>query len=300
MASLRDKVTEVAARIGANPEDLWQVIQYESQGNPKAIGPKPKSGKPGVGILQFMESTARNLGTTQEDLLKMTAEQQLPYVEKYFQDIKRRHKLDKFNLRQLYASVMAGTPHAGLDYGDGYTTVGKVVKTIEGRKKAEGAGDKPVVEDVLSKLYGEKKEETPVFGHGPLKSEGLKAKAKEIQHKQDSMPAVSPERPWHERLKFGEDNIVETTVQQARDMGMNVGGKGEEEKEDPYAADRAAWEFMYPDKPMPEGWTVEGELRKSIAEKEAALATPPPSRPREWSDKYRQTPGWADKYRQKP
>lgn len=288
MASLRDKVAEVAARIGANPEDLWQVIQYESQGNPKAIGPKPKSGKPGVGILQFMESTAKNLGTTQDALLKMTAEQQLPYVEKYFQDVKRRHKLDKFNLRQLYSSVMAGTPHAGLDYGDGYNTIGKAIKTMEGRKKAEGTDSKPVVEDVLGKLYGgagEKKEEPYLPGHGPLKPELAKKEAARIEQQQTPK---APERPWHERLQFDAGNIAEKTVEQAKDMGMNVGDEKKVEEEPDNTADRAAWEFMYPDKPMPEGWTVEGEIRRSLAETESK----PVVRPRSiWAEKYLSSQG---------
>lgn len=291
MASLRDKVAEVARRIGAQPDDLWHVIYRESAASPKAVGQKIKKGdkdrKPGVGLIQFMPETAIGLGTTQEDLLKMTPEQQLTYVEKYFREIKDRHKLASFNLRQLYASVLTGNPHAPLTASDGYTTVGKVVKEIEAKQKAEG-GKKPVVESIIDKLYGEKKEDpkAPAYNPdvGPLRPEVAKQKAKEIEQQQTPK---APERPWHERLQFDAGNIAEKTVEQAKDMGMNV-GDGEKVEQDDNTADRAAWEFMYPDKPMPEGWTVEGEIRRSLAETESK----PVVRPRSiWAEKYLSSQG---------
>jgi hypothetical protein len=42
------------------------------------------AGSGATGLIQFMPSTAKNLGTTTEALSKMTAEQQLDYVKKYF------------------------------------------------------------------------------------------------------------------------------------------------------------------------------------------------------------------------
>jgi hypothetical protein len=41
-------------------------------------------GSSATGLIQFMKKTAENLGTTTDKLCKMTAEEQLDYVEKYF------------------------------------------------------------------------------------------------------------------------------------------------------------------------------------------------------------------------
>lgn len=299
-ASLRDKVAEVAGRIGADPNDLWHVIQFESKGNPQAVGPKPQKGKPAVGLIQFMEPVAKRLGTDRDSLLKMTAEQQLPYVEAYFKDIKDRHKLGKFSLRQLYSSVMAGNPHAPLTKGDGYHTIGQAVKTIEGWKKAEGTDKKPV-EDTIGKLFGEKKPETEYpMGKGPLRPEVAQKEEQEEQAQLQQMPEVSPVLPRGEMTAtWTPESITQKTVEQAQDMGMNVGDKEEPEMSPSERATRATWEFLHPGEPMPEGWSVEGEIEKiklKGSEGEERQAVEPGDLARKYVGG-EVTPGdWAKKY----
>ena len=74
------KTKQVAQRIGCNYKDLLAVMNSESGLNSKAKNPKGSA----VGLIQFMPSTARQLGTTTEALYNMTPEQQLDYVEKFY------------------------------------------------------------------------------------------------------------------------------------------------------------------------------------------------------------------------
>jgi hypothetical protein len=55
-------------------------MKQESGVNPKARN--KSSGA--TGLIQFMPDTARSLGTTTDDLMNMTAVEQLDYVYKYF------------------------------------------------------------------------------------------------------------------------------------------------------------------------------------------------------------------------
>lgn len=60
------------------------------------------AGSGAVGLIQFMPQTASALGTSSEKLSKMTAENQLNYVWKYFE--KRRGKLN--NLGDVYMTIL--------------------------------------------------------------------------------------------------------------------------------------------------------------------------------------------------
>jgi len=98
------KIKELAKKLDVEEEWIYKLFYYESRGNPQAIN--PVSGA--VGLIQFMPSTARNLGTTPEDLHKMSIDQQLEYVEKYILKIKGNRHLNSF--LDLYLAVFY--PHA--------------------------------------------------------------------------------------------------------------------------------------------------------------------------------------------
>ncbi len=74
------KLEQVAKNLNCDPADLLGMMQSESGLNPKAYN---KNGG-ATGLIQFMPSTARSLGTTTEALMNMSAVEQLDYVEKYF------------------------------------------------------------------------------------------------------------------------------------------------------------------------------------------------------------------------
>lgn len=74
------KLEKVSKELGVKSKDLIAIFQQESGMNPQAVN--PVSGA--TGLIQFMPSTAQGLGTSTEELKKMTAAEQLDYVYKYF------------------------------------------------------------------------------------------------------------------------------------------------------------------------------------------------------------------------
>lgn len=88
------KLKEICKRLEINVNWLLLVIYKESRMNPKAINKKTGAS----GLIQFMPKTAISLGTTVEDIRKMTGIQQLDYIEKYY-----KHFTGKIhNVEDLY------------------------------------------------------------------------------------------------------------------------------------------------------------------------------------------------------
>lgn len=73
------KVRAIANKLMFDPNWLMAVMYNESRLNPKAKNPNASA----TGLIQFIESTARMLGTSTAELSQMTATEQLKYVEKY-------------------------------------------------------------------------------------------------------------------------------------------------------------------------------------------------------------------------
>jgi hypothetical protein len=100
-----DKVVSVSSDLGFDPNDLLRVIDFETAGSfsPKAQ-PIRKDGtkiSSATGLIQFLEKTAKGLGTTTADLANMTAVEQLDYVKRYFEPFKGRIK----NFGDVYMAV---------------------------------------------------------------------------------------------------------------------------------------------------------------------------------------------------
>jgi hypothetical protein len=75
------KLVEMSARHGWDPNGIALVISEESGFNPAAKNPKGSAS----GLIQFIDSTAAQLGTTTPQIRAMSAEEQLPLVEKFFE-----------------------------------------------------------------------------------------------------------------------------------------------------------------------------------------------------------------------
>ena len=75
----KEKVVEISDRLDMNPDDLMGIMAFESY-----IDPTTVNSIGATGLIQFMPSTAKWLGTSTDDLAKMSAIEQLDYVEKYF------------------------------------------------------------------------------------------------------------------------------------------------------------------------------------------------------------------------
>lgn len=97
----REKVRAISARLGNDPNDLMTCMAFESG---KSFSPSKKNaaGSGATGLIQFMPATAKALGTTTAALALMTAEQQLDWVEKYFQPYKGKLS----SLADLYMAIL--------------------------------------------------------------------------------------------------------------------------------------------------------------------------------------------------
>lgn len=99
-----EKVKQIAKRINCNYRDLLAIMNSESGIDAQA---KNSNGS-ATGLIQFIESTARTLGTTTAALRNMSPIQQLDYVEKYFIINKTTAGFsasDKLSAGELYALV---------------------------------------------------------------------------------------------------------------------------------------------------------------------------------------------------
>lgn len=97
----RIKVKQIADRQRLNPNWYMAVMAFET-GDTFNPAEKNRAGSTGTGLLQFLEKTARSLGTTTRQLSMMTAVEQLDYVEKYFAQYQGRIR----SLDDMYMAVL--------------------------------------------------------------------------------------------------------------------------------------------------------------------------------------------------
>jgi len=79
-AWFRWRLLELGKELRIDPDYLATVMSRESGFNPAATNPHTSA----TGLIQFMPRTAERLGTSVGALRAMTAEQQLPFVQKYY------------------------------------------------------------------------------------------------------------------------------------------------------------------------------------------------------------------------
>lgn len=103
-AEFLNRVEGMAQRIGAKPEHLLSLMSFETGGT---FNPGIRNGIGATGLIQFLPSTARGLGTSTDALARMSSTEQLRYVEKYFDQPHLRGKLG--TLEGLYTAVLSGS-----------------------------------------------------------------------------------------------------------------------------------------------------------------------------------------------
>jgi hypothetical protein len=103
------EVEGVAQRVGAQPEHLMAAMSFETGGTFASDVKNPRSSA--TGLIQFMDSTAKGLGTSTSALAQMTPTEQLQYVEKYFEPYRGRLN----DLESVYTTILAGSPHDAND-----------------------------------------------------------------------------------------------------------------------------------------------------------------------------------------
>ncbi|AVD86185.1 transglycosylase SLT domain-containing protein [Pseudomonas sp. SWI44] len=99
--AFRARVREIGQTLSLDPNWLMAVMAFETRRtfSPSIVN---QAGSGATGLIQFMPSTAQGLGTTTAKLARMTAVQQLDYVEAYFRQYAGRIR----DLGDAYMSVL--------------------------------------------------------------------------------------------------------------------------------------------------------------------------------------------------
>ena len=124
------KVKEMSTRLGVKPEWVLAVMKNESGMSTTAKNPNGGA----TGLIQFMPATARGLGTTTEALSKMSATEQLKYVEKYFSPFKGKIKSGTDLYMATFWPAGVGKPDA---YNIGGAEVARVNKIFDLNKNGQ-------------------------------------------------------------------------------------------------------------------------------------------------------------------
>lgn len=95
--AFRDKVRQVAKNLNIDPSWLMAIMYHESGLSTTARNPLSTA----TGLIQFTRATATSIGTTTTALARMTAIEQMDYVQKYFE----QYKLHLTNLSDCYMAV---------------------------------------------------------------------------------------------------------------------------------------------------------------------------------------------------
>ncbi|GAA4695925.1 peptidoglycan-binding domain-containing protein [Nocardioides nanhaiensis] len=101
------QVEGMSQRLGAQPEHMLAAMSFETGGTFASDVKNPRSSA--TGLIQFMDATARGLGTSTSELAQMSPTEQLAYVERYFEPYRGRLG----DLESVYTSILAGSPHSG-------------------------------------------------------------------------------------------------------------------------------------------------------------------------------------------
>jgi hypothetical protein len=117
----RAKLREIAQRQNLEPNWYMAVMAFETGRTFSPSAKNPQSGA--TGLIQFLPSTAVNMGTSTQALANMTAVQQLDWVEKYFQPYVGRIR----NIDDMYMAVFWP---AGIGKADDYVLIDRDKNTI--------------------------------------------------------------------------------------------------------------------------------------------------------------------------
>lgn len=95
------KVMEICTYLDVAPDYLMSCMAFET-GETFSSSIKNAAGSGAVGLIQFMPSTAKSLGTTVAKLQEMSAVEQLDYVKMYFSPYKGKLK----KLEDVYMAIL--------------------------------------------------------------------------------------------------------------------------------------------------------------------------------------------------
>ncbi len=171
----------VAQNNNIKPDDLARIIAFESANtwSPSVRNP----GSSATGLIQFMSETAKSLGTTTDELSRMTRDQQMVYVDKYLQQYKGKLK----NFGDIYMAIHWP---AGIGQDESYIMYKAGSKEYEGNKNLDTNGDGTVTRgETIARVIGA----TPANG-AVLRSPGIAGYEAEVGAMQTSTrPQPTPD-----------------------------------------------------------------------------------------------------------
>ncbi len=100
------KVQSISRGLGINPNWLMQAMYQESGLDSTIVNPASKA----VGLIQFMPATAAGLGTSPEELRRMSNVDQLTYVQKYLSAYKGKIKSYTDLYMTIFFPIAIGKP----------------------------------------------------------------------------------------------------------------------------------------------------------------------------------------------
>lgn len=102
-STFKARVLWIEQKLGLNADYLMACMAFET-GLRFSASVRNAAGSSGTGLIQFMEYTAKKLGTTTAALAKMSAEDQLNYVYKYFAAF--GSDLRRWSLEDTYMAIL--------------------------------------------------------------------------------------------------------------------------------------------------------------------------------------------------
>ena len=137
-------IVALAAQIGADPAWIANLINAESGFNPQARNAATGA----TGLIQFIPTTAKRLGTSTDALYRMSAGQQFAYVAEYLRRFKGRLKSQNDMVMAVFYPAAMGKPsdwpfpEKVREKNPTLPTVGHVVAQVLKHSKlpAEGTG----------------------------------------------------------------------------------------------------------------------------------------------------------------
>ena len=135
-------IADLSEKYNIPQNDILAMMDFETGGTfdpaQKNLGPDgtPETGSGATGLIQFTPKTAEGLGTSTDDLSKMSRSEQLEYVDKHFEtNLKGRLGDEGGDISDLYMSVLfpvaVGKPDDFVLFGKG-----AINEKFEGRYEA--------------------------------------------------------------------------------------------------------------------------------------------------------------------
>lgn len=200
-ADFTAELNRVSAKFNIDANDLLAVMHSESGVRADIVNPGSKA----TGLIQFIPSTAKSLGTSVEELAKMTRAEQMKYVEKYFESV----NLPKgASGGQIYASVFLPAyvnkkvlttkgeayynANTGLDIdGDGKITMSDLDARVAQMRSKNGLGTSGKKREDATQQPGDRT--APSIGAVAVSPEGVDTSAASVS--KPAVAAVSGKNP---------------------------------------------------------------------------------------------------------